>query len=183
MTALPSLAPLALRSVPGLPPTLLGYETALLLALALCVVGIVGSVVPLLPGAALSLGGVSTYWWATGYTDPEPLALVVLVGLALTALLVDLFGGAITAKAGGASTRTTAIAALAGLPLVFVAGPLGLLVGIAGTVFLLELRENGDLEASARLAAVATLGVLASAVMQVLLTGLVLAGLVLVVVI
>lgn len=174
-----SSTPLALRTVPGLPDSLLGFETALLLAVALCVLGVVGSLVPLLPSGGLSLAGVGLYWWATGYTDPGPFVLVLLVGLALTALLVDLFGGAITARAGGASMRTTAIAAAVGLPLVIVGGPIGLLVGIAGTVFLLEFRENGDPEASARVAVSATLGVLASAAMQALLTATVLVGLLL----
>jgi hypothetical protein len=171
--------PVVLRPVPGLPVTLLGYETVLLLAVALCVLGVVGSVVPLLPGAGFSLAGVGLYWWASGYTDPGPLILVVLVGIALTAFIVDLFGGALTARAGGASLRTTAIAAAVGLPLVFVAGPVGLLLGIAGTVFLLEYRETGDPAASVRIAAIATIGVLASAVMQALLTGTVLVGLLL----
>ncbi|MFC7226901.1 DUF456 domain-containing protein [Salinirubellus salinus] len=171
--------PLAVRSVPGLPAELFGFETALLLAVALCVLGVVGSVVPLLPGAGLSLVGVGLYWWSTGYTDPGPFVLVLLVGVGLTALVVDFFGGALTARAGGASLKTTAVAAAVGLPLVFVAGPVGLLLGIAGTVFLLELRESEDLEASARVAAVATVGVLASAVMQALLTATVLVGLLL----
>ena len=174
-----SVAPLALRPVPGLPPSVLGYETALLLAVALCLLAVVGSFVPLVPSGGFSLAGVALYWWATGYTDPGPFVLVVLVGLALTALLVDLFGGAITARAGGASLRTTAIAAAVGLPLALVGGPVGLLLGIAGTVFLLEFRENGDVEASARVAVSATVGVLASALMQAILTGTVLVGLLL----
>jgi uncharacterized protein YqgC (DUF456 family) len=181
MSPAPCVLPLALalQTVPGLPPTVFGVETALLLAVALCVVGVVGSVVPLLPGAALSVAGVSLYWWATGFTDPTPIVAVLLLGIGLTALLVDLLGGAITARASGASTRTTAIAALVSLPLVLVGGPLGLLLGVGATVFVLEYRQRDDLETSARLAAVATLGVLASAVIQVFLTSLVFVGLLL----
>lgn len=174
------LPPLA--GLPWLPPTLFGFETAAVLAIALCVLGVVGSVVPLMPGAAFSLGGVGVYWYATGYADPGPVVLVALVGVAGLALLVDWFGGAITARAGGASVQTTGVAAVVGLALTFVAGPVGLLAGIAGTVFLLEFHQNGDVEQSLRLAGVATLGVLASAVMQAVLTGMVLVGMVLVVV-
>jgi hypothetical protein len=156
------------------PAVAFGLDLVALLALTLCVVGVVGSVLPLLPGAALSLAGVLTYWWGSGYTSPGPLLLVVLVVLALTALLVDWFGGAVSAKAGGASLRTTAVAAVVGFALVFVAGPVGLLVGIAGTVFALQFYETRDAEASARIALVATVGVLASTAMQALLTGTVL---------
>jgi len=49
-------------------------------------------------------------------------------------------------------------------------GPIGLLVGVAGTVFALELYEDRDVEESARRAAYATVGVLASSAMQLVLT-------------
>jgi len=159
----------------------LGLDVVVALALALCLLGVVGSLLPLVPGAALSLSGVLLYWWQSGYADPGPLVLAGLVGLASVALVLDWFGGAVSASAGGASTRTTIAAALVALPLTVVAGPVGLLAGIAGTVFLLTYRENRDVEASARVAAYATVGMLASAVAQALLTGLVLVGMVLVV--
>ena len=147
-----------------------GLDAVALLALGLCLLGVVGSVLPLLPGAGLSFVGVALYWWGSGYTSPGPVVLVALLGLCLVAFVFDLFGGAVSARAGGASMRTTAVAAGVGFMLVFVVGPLGLLLGIAGTVFALQLRETGDPEASAKVAAVATVGVLASAAVQVFLT-------------
>jgi uncharacterized protein YqgC (DUF456 family) len=177
-----SVAVLTLKSIPGLPATWLGYEIVVLLSISLCVIGVVGSVVPLLPGASLSLGGVGLYWWASGYTDPGLFAAVLLFGIGATALVIDFAGGAITAYTGGASLRTSLIAAAVALPLVLVAGPFGLLLGLTGTVFILEFRENQDLKTSARVAAFATVGLLATSVMQVLLTSIVLVGLVIVIV-
>lgn len=160
----------------------LGLDPVVGIALGLCLLAVAGSLLPLVPGAALSVAGVLLYWWHTGYVDPGPVVLVGLLGLSLLALVLDWFGGAVSASVGGASTTTTLAAAAVALPLTLLAGPLGLLLGVAGTVFVLTFRENGDPEESVRVAAYATVGMLASAVAQALLTGLVLVGMVLVVV-
>ncbi|SFK85924.1 hypothetical protein SAMN04487950_1480 [Halogranum rubrum] len=150
-------------------------ELLALVALALLVVGVVGSVVPLLPGALCSLGGVYLYWWVSGYTVPGPVVLVGLTLLGVIALVVDYFSGPIAARAGGASLATTAIAAVVGFALFFVAGPFGILLGIAGTVFAIEFYRNDDVDASLRTAAYATVGVLASSAVQLVLTAAMLA--------
>lgn len=150
-------------------------ELLALVALVLLVVGVVGSVVPLLPGALCSLAGVYLYWWVSGYAVPGPVILVGLTLLGLVALVVDYFSGPIAARAGGASLATTAIAAVVGFALFFVAGPFGILLGIAGTVFAIEFYRNDDVDASLRTAAYATVGVLASSAVQLVLTAAMLA--------
>ncbi|WP_372909986.1 DUF456 domain-containing protein [Salinigranum sp.] len=150
-------------------------------ALALATLGVVGSLLPAVPGATLSLAGVLLYWWSTGYTDPS---LVVLAGFALVALaavLVDVAGSALAVRAGGASPLTAAVALVAGLVLGLVTGPVGFVVGVAGAAFAVELYRTGESEASTRAALYATAGVLGSAVVQVLLTLSLLAALVVVV--
>jgi hypothetical protein len=98
------------------------------------------------------------------------------VGVGVVAVAVDLLAGALSAKAGGASTRTAVVAGVVGLALTFIAGPIGLLVGIAATVFLIEYRRTGDPAASLRTVGYTTVGVLGSALVQVLITGLMLAA-------
>lgn len=145
-------------------------ELLTLLALAMLVGGIAGSVLPLLPGALLSLTGVYLYWWSTGFTDPGILWVFVLTTIGLTAFIADYFGGAITARAGGASLFTTGLAVIVGFVLLFVTGPIGLLVGIGGTVFLAEYYRHRDAKTGGKAALYATVGVIASTVAQVLLT-------------
>lgn len=137
---------------------------------ALVVLGVVGTLVPLLPGAALSLAGVYLYWWTTGYASPGPLVLAGITVIGVVAVALDYLSGPAAARAGGASLRTTLAASLVGFVLLFAFGPLGLLGGIAGTVFLLEYRRHDDVEASLRTAGYATVGVLASAAVQFVLT-------------
>lgn len=137
-------------------------------AFALLVGGVAGSLAPVVPGGLLSLGGVGLYWWTTG--EPGPLLLSGLVFLAALALAADWFAGAIAAKAGGASTLTTAVATVAGLVAMVFAGPFGFVLVTAATVFALELRNDGGVGHSARAAGVTLLGMLGSGVVQVLLT-------------
>lgn len=150
-------------------------------AVGLAVAGVVGSILPLVPGGLLSIAGVGVYWWSSGYAEPSLPVVVALLAIGLLATVVDYAGGAIAARAGGASLATTAAAVAVGLVLLVVAGPLGFLVGIAATVFAVEFAQHADAEAGLRVAAYATVGVLASTVVQVLLTGSVLVALVIVV--
>lgn len=159
-------------SVPVLGPV----EGAWLAAVGLLLAGVVGSALPGLPGPALSLAGVLGYWWATGYTAPGTAALAGLVGLAVVGLAADWLAAPLGARAGGASTRTTALAGVVGFALLFVLGPLGVVLGVAGTVFLLELRESNDPAAAARAAGATTVAVLGSVVAQVVVTVAMLVG-------
>lgn len=139
------------------------------LAFLLLVGGVVGSLVPQVPGALLSLAGVFTYWYATGDPGLWVLAGLVLVG-ALT-WVVDFAGGAISARVGGASTTTAVLAGVVGLVLFFVTGPLGIILGVAGTVFAVEFYRQQDARRGLKAALVTTAGMLASSVVQALLTG------------
>lgn len=145
-------------------------DVVVVVAFALLVLGVVGSVVPALPGALLSVAGVLTYWWASGYTEPGTLALVVLVGVGLLAMLVDLLAGFLSAKVGGASNLAAVLAGVAGFLAFFVLGPVGIVLAVAGTVFVVEVARGGDFREGGRAAAVTTIGMLGSAVVQVILT-------------
>lgn len=155
-----------LQSVLGSLPV----DIVAVLAFALLIGGVAGSVVPVLPSGLLSLSGVVLYWWHTGFTEPGLLVGSGLVLLAVLLIAVDTLAGAISAKAGGAETKTVLIASLVGFVGLFVFGPIGFLLGTAGTVFVLELGENDDVEASARAAVVTLVGMLTSNVLQLVLS-------------
>lgn len=138
-------------------------------AVALLVAGVVGSVLPGVPGPLLSLSGIYLYWWASGYAEPGTLALVGLTLVGVLALAVDLLAGVLSTRAGGASWWVSAAAGVAGVVLFFVAGPVGVALGVAGTVFALTFATSRDAGESARAAAYATVGVLGSALVQALL--------------
>lgn len=155
-------------------------ELLVVAAFLVLLVGVAGSFLPLIPSGPAALAGVLLYWHATGYTAPGPVALAALVLVGVVTTVVEYAGGATAAKAAGASNLTTAAAVVVGIALLFVAGPAGIVVGIAGTVFVAEFARNREASASARTALYATVGVLASSVVQFLLTGSILLALALV---
>ncbi|ADJ13539.1 DUF456 domain-containing protein [Halalkalicoccus jeotgali] len=155
-------------------------ELAFAVAVALLVCGVVGSLVPLVPGALLSLAGIYGYWWASGFSEPGTLFVVGATLLALVTLGFDLLSSVISAGAGGASLRTAAVAGIVGFVLLFLAGPVGTIAGVVLATFVMEFERSGDLEGSVRTAIYTTLGMLASTAMQVVLTGVLLVGFVLV---
>lgn len=146
------------------------------LAFGLLVAGVVGSLVPQVPGAPVSIAGVYCYWFATG--EPGTLVLAVLTLVGLLTWVVDFAGGAVAARVGGASTKTAVVAGVVGLVLFFVTGPLGIIVGVALTVFVVEFYRQQDARKGLKAALVTTVGMLASGVAQAMLTGSILVAMV-----
>jgi uncharacterized protein YqgC (DUF456 family) len=145
-------------------------DVFLLVAIALLLAGVVGSVVPVVPGAGLSLVGIYLYWWSSGYAVPGLAVLAAFTLVGVTAIVADQLGGALAASAGGASVKTTALASVVSIPLLFIAGPVGLVLGIAGTVFAAEFYRTRSAGQGARAAVFAAVGVLGSAVVQSVVT-------------
>lgn len=142
-------------------------------AVGLLLAGVLGSVVP---GAGLSLVGIYLYWWSSGYATPGFVVLAAFTLVGLLAAITDQFGGAFAASAGGASAKTTALATVVSVPLLFVAGPAGLVLGIGATVLAAEFYRTRNAGRGARAAAYAAVGVLGSAVIQLVVTLSLLAG-------
>ena len=145
-------------------------EVVLAGTVVLLVAAMVGSVLPAVPAGLLSLAGV----WVYGLYGSEPLGGLVLGGLtaaAVATVVVDQVGGPIAAKLGGSSNRTVVLAGIAGFVLLFVLGPLGIIVGVVGTVIVLERADGADMETATRRGLYTAAGVLASSIAQLLLTG------------
>jgi uncharacterized protein YqgC (DUF456 family) len=92
--------------------------------------------------------------------------------LALAAIAVDVAGGAVAAGVAGTTTRVAAVAGVVGLVLAFVAGPLGVLAGVAVTVAAAELYRGTDPRESLRVAGKTLVGVLVTNGVQFVLTSL-----------
>lgn len=139
-------------------------------AFLLLVAGVVGAVLPSVPGALLSVAGVLVYWWGSGFSDPGSIVLAALLATGALAIATDWLGGAVAARVGGASTTSALLAGVVGLVLLVAVGPLGVLVGAAGTVFVVEYVRRRDARAGAVAAGAYVVGFFASALAQALLT-------------
>lgn len=143
------------------------------LAIALLVAGVFASLVPGVPGGLLTLVGLVVYWLGVG--GLSAFVLGALVALVAVVLVLDVVATVVASRVGGGSWRAGVVGAVIGIALVFVLGPVGLLVGIAGTVFLIELRRGLAPRDALRVAAYTTVAVVASKGVQLIVYTLVLA--------
>ena len=97
-------------------------------AVLLVVVGVVGIVVPALPGTILIFAGLLVAAWADDFMRVGPLMLVVIAIIGVATYGVDFVATALGAKHLGASKRAMAGAAL-GTLLGFFLGLPGIIVG------------------------------------------------------
>jgi len=145
-----------------------------ILAIVLLVGGVAGTLFPYVPGITASLAGVYLYWWSTGYSEPSTLLLAAITVLGLVAILAGILEDVAAAKLGGASTKTAIIAGIVGAALLVLTGPIGMLVGTALAVFVLEYRRQRDVRAGARAALTVVAGTVGSRIFQLLLALLIL---------
>ena len=127
------------------------------LAIALVAVGLVGVVLPAVPGTLLIFAGLLIGAWADGFTRVGAGTLVVLAVLAAASYGIDFVAAALGVKRLGASRRVMAGAALGtllGLPL----GLPGLILGPFVGALLGELTTNRDLMRAGRMGLAAWLG-------------------------
>jgi len=88
------------------------------LAVAMILVGLAGTVLPALPGIALVFAGIALAAWIDGFTRIEVWTVVVVGVLAAIAFAVDYLASVLGAKRAGAS------------PLALVGAAIGVIAGI-----------------------------------------------------
>lgn len=134
----------------------------LALALILMIAGIVGSIYPAIPGPILSIIGASVYFWSTGYSTPNIWIYSLIIFTGVVAIGLDYLASYIGADKSEASKRTAVAAAVASFLLFFVSGPVGIIIGTAGTVLLRELMLGKDFDKALKSSAYTTLALLGS---------------------
>lgn len=97
-----------------------------ILAVALVVIGLIGTVLPALPGAMLIVVGLVLAAWADGFARVGVWTLVVIGAIGAASYLVDFAAAALGAKKFGASPRAMVGAGLGTL--------LGLFLGLPGII-------------------------------------------------
>jgi uncharacterized protein len=135
--------------------------TALAVVVAvLFVAGLVGSVLPWLPGPLFVLAGAALWAFAT---DFEPVGwgrLAILGALTVVSVVLGFVAGALGARRYGASRWGVVGAGVGGLVGIFL-GPLGLILGCVAGAVAGELLRGADLGGSVRSGYGALLGLLA----------------------
>ena len=127
------------------------------LAIILIVVGVAGTVLPVLPGVPLVFAGMLIAAWSDGFQHVGVWTLVGLGVLTVIAVAVDFLAGLAGAKRVGAS-RLTLIGIFFGIPGLLLGPFLGALIG--------ELFAGGTLKRAADVGVGAWIGFLVGAVLK-----------------
>lgn len=98
------------------------------IAALLIAVGLIGTVLPALPGLPMIFAGMLLAAWANGFEDISVWMLVVLGLLTLFSFVIDFWSTALGAKRVGAS-RKAVIGAVLGMMAGLFFGPIGLFAG------------------------------------------------------
>lgn len=114
------------------------------LAALMVVVGIVGTVLPALPGVPLVFAGLLLAAWADGFANVGWVALIVLGLLTALSMVVDFWATAKGAKRVGAS-RLAVIGAMLGMLAGLLLGPLGIFIGAFAGALVGELLDRRSL--------------------------------------
>jgi uncharacterized protein YqgC (DUF456 family) len=114
------------------------------LAVVLVIVGLVGTVLPALPGAMLIVAGLVMAAWADGFARVGVWTLVVIGVIGAASYLVDFAAAALGAQKFGASPRAMVGAGLGTLAGLFL-GPVGIIFGPFVGAIIGELTVHRDI--------------------------------------
>jgi uncharacterized protein YqgC (DUF456 family) len=136
------------------------------LVAVLMIAGLVGSLLPAMPGIVLILAGAAVHAVATGFDPLGPGRLTILALLTLVAYALDYLAGALGVKRFGGSGWAVAGAVVGALVGMFLGLPgllLGPLLGALGAEYL----YTRQLDTSARAAVGTVVGLLVGAVAKI----------------
>jgi hypothetical protein len=135
------------------------------LAAVLIIVGIVGTILPALPGVPLVFAGMFVAAWADGFRHVGLWTLVGLGALTLIAVAVDFLAGLAGAKRVGASRLALIGAAIGTIVGIFFGIP-GLLLGPFLGALIGELFAGGTLKRATNVGVGAWIGFLVGTVLK-----------------
>ena len=123
----------------------------IIVAIILVVIGIAGTILPMLPGVPLVFGGLLLAAWHGGFQQVNILTMVIIGIIAAMAWAVDFFASIVTAKKVGASKYAlwgAGIGAIVGIA----GGIVGLIIGPAIGAIIGELitHKNTSKEATTK---------------------------------
>ena len=114
-------------------------ETVIIMA-----VGLLGAVLPLVPGPPIVWLGALYYAWRTGWTEVGWPILIVLLLLAIVGSTADLWMGYLGASKGGASIWSTLASLVGGLVGLIVFSVPGAIIGSIGAIAVVEYLRHRD---------------------------------------
>lgn len=132
----------------------------------LMLVGLIGTVLPVIPGTVMILLAALIYGLAEGFQTVGWPTLLVLLVLTLVATSADLWASSVGAKVGGASGWSVVVGLFTGLAGFFFFSLPGSIIGAILGVLVTEILRVGDIKQALKAGSGWMLGWLLSAVLQ-----------------
>jgi uncharacterized protein YqgC (DUF456 family) len=139
-----------------------------ILAAALVLAGLAGTILPVIPGALLIFGGLFLAAWADGFAHVGWIALTVIGALGLLSWVADFVASVLGAKRVGASPLALLGATIGGIAGIFLGIP-GLILGPFVGAVAGELLARGGLAKAGKVGLGTWLGLLVAAIAKVFL--------------
>jgi len=136
----------------------------IIITVLLMLTGLVGCIIPILPGPLLVLTGALVYAWYTDFTVVSWAVIAVLSGLALLSQLLDYLASMIGAKKFGAGKWGMAGALIGAVVGLFAGGIFGIIVGPFIGAFVFEMVGGKDFRASLKIGVGTLVGFLGGAI-------------------
>src|SRR5688572_1997063 len=140
----------------------------LVLAAVLVLVGLAGTVLPVIPGTLLVFGGLALAAWAQDFTRVGWVGLTIIGALGLLSLVADFVASLLGAKRVGASPMALVGAAIGAVVGLFLGIP-GLILGPFLGAVLGEYVARGKLAQAGKVGVGTWLGLLVAAVTKVVI--------------
>lgn len=144
-------------------------ELVVALTVVLMLLGLAGSLLPVLPGSPLILAGAVLYAWHTQFTVVGWADLIVLGVLALAGQGLDYAAAALGAKNYGGSRWGMIGACIGGTLGLITANVIGLIIGSFAGAVALELLKGSELKASVKVGYGTLIGFFCGAVGKVII--------------
>lgn len=132
--------------------------------------GLVGTVLPLLPGVPFSLAGLILYAWFTNFQNVTVLGVIIFSILTAITILLDFFAPAMGAKSYKASKAGSIGSLLGAFFGIFFLGPIGIFLGPLIGGFLGEYLANPDKQHAMRAAWGAFVGMMIGTLFKLIVT-------------
>jgi hypothetical protein len=123
----------------------------IVLVFLLMIIGVIGSVLPFVPGSPLILAGAVLYAWQTDFTVVSWGILSVLAGLMILSQLLEYIASTIGAKRYGASKWGIAGAFIGGIVGIFFGGIIGILIGPFLGAVIFEVMQGRAMDESLKI--------------------------------
>jgi uncharacterized protein YqgC (DUF456 family) len=132
----------------------IAYSLGIALVVLAFIIGLVGTIAPVIPGLLIIWLGALSYAWLVGFDVFSPWVFVLITLVALIAGTSNLWLAALGAKTTGASWRTLLVGLIGGIAGTFLIPIpiLGTILGYTGGLVLSEYVRQGEMRPALRTA-------------------------------